>query len=233
MLHVDAGGHLSDLKQTTGTVRVIPPDGKGVQSPCNGASVILYEGDDSYTDFLRYGGRVLEQLLTLETQGVTLTDGRHVKVKVLIGGDMLWLNEEFGLSTCSAKNPCIYCLIKLSNPDDDTPGARSVARAIRTSHAIIPGHFEDYICDCCGKRVTEDARWGPPDATSGLSKDSLDKKRREWQQRHDSQMFSRHPLGWFLPLIRRIPDTLHALLRVTGALFWHTAQKIAIDKKQV
>ena len=142
---------------------------------------------------------------------------------------MMWLNEEMGMASCSATHPCIYCLIKLSKPEPGVAMRRLTEHAVMSSHSVIEGFLESYKCPCCSKDITGPMQHGPD-----IRHNTSDKQRRQaWARTHGSQNFMKHPLFYWLPVTRRIPDVLHSLLRVVEALFWLTAQKHAVDNNKV
>ena len=143
-LLVDVARPLSKKKQTTGIVKVVAHDGKGLNNPLALIIVLLYEGGDDHSGLAKNGEKVRQQLLEMETQGLTLEDGVEVKIKMLLGGDMLMLNNEMGCAWCSAEKPCVWCLINIF----DDPQClreydnRDVKESAKCSHAVIPGFQE-------------------------------------------------------------------------------------------
>lgn len=65
--------------------------------------VQFYEGDDCYEDFIQRAGTVvdgfgflnpktLNVVLSLKKEGLSMDDGRHLKVDIKLGGDMKMVN---------------------------------------------------------------------------------------------------------------------------------------------
>lgn len=52
-------------------------------------------------------GTVVDQLLSLKNEGLTMSDGMHVKVDIKLGGDMQMLNAMWAMCGCSSLYPCI------------------------------------------------------------------------------------------------------------------------------
>ena len=149
------------MKQTTATLKVVPPDGTGANSPLNMDPVLLFEGDDDYEHLSKRGKETFDMLHGIHQRGVQLDDGEQVEIKLLLGGDLKFLVGEMGIAGCSCEKPCVWCLIELKNPAAAAPQPRTVEHAAKCSHSVIPGFLEaGYECPKmgCSSCAAQDGR---------------------------------------------------------------------------
>jgi hypothetical protein len=151
-------------------------------------------------------------------------DGQRVAITFTLGGDLKFLNGVLGLQGASATCPCHICEVtkaelhwskrRHQQKYGCQPVLRTYLRCAQMAHAFGAdvGIIEPYLCPGCNMVITEDDRHEPAEG-KGVA--------RAFGLAHFSQRW-----GCF-PLLRVQPsdlvcDILHALLRLTAAVFWAT-----------
>lgn len=221
-------------------MKVVWHDGKNNQSPTNCRPVIMYEGSDTYQELVARGENLRRQLQHLEENGMNLSDGRHVDIMVMLGGDLAFLSAEMGLAGSSATNPCVWCLVTLQHLNSmdllSSPEVLAKRREVKAScmatHDVLEGFLEPgYECPAegCGAHVHSAGVHGPSIGRSGKVED---RARQAWQRLHNSQKYMCIPWLYFLEWSRRVPDILHITLRLVEAVFDATVMKEITTPRQ-
>ena len=83
--------------------------GDGVNCVQNQRAIGFYLGDDTLAELREHARDLPDQLAKIAEQGITV-NGVHVRIRLLLGGDMKFLNSMCGLQNNSATFPCPFCI---------------------------------------------------------------------------------------------------------------------------
>lgn len=203
---------MGHIQQTAVAFRIMGVGKRGESnSPFTTYTLILYEGDDSYTALSAYTERMIKEMTRLGQEGLTVT-GRDYKFTYFGGGDLKYINAVLGLATCAHRFGCPFCTVtsdRLSETARCMP--RTLERARIMAHDTIgkkcPG------CSCTFDSHNDAKAADPTNET----------QRKAYQTQHQGQRPHGSPL---LPILTKnyIPCILHVMLRLVDHLFSHTVR---------
>ena len=202
-----------DIQQTALTFRILGVAKKGqANSPFTTYTLLLYEGDDSYSALSSYTERLLQEMHELSKNGL-LVDGQQHTFIFFGGGDLKYVNAIMGLATCAHTYPCPYCMetkdgLFLFEPKDrKTP--RTVQGAKMLAHMAKEGK-----CPGCKVDLADEA-------AVQAKVPQNENQRKAYQIEHKGQRPHTAPL---LPIeTKRMPPCiLHVMLRLVDHLFTQT-----------
>ena len=155
-----------------------------------------------------------------------IVDGKHVKIKFWLGGDLKFINAMLSLSGNSSIYPCPCCLVcdrkdseYLFFTRDQLQTARVEDRTIEMiMHHAHVHDAADYDCILC-KHVKKKIKSVSVTSTSLPMVFENDNQRRHWKQLHFNVSPQRRPFFYFIPVSRIVTDILHIELRIIPVLW--------------
>ena len=88
-------------------------EGDGVNTVQNQRALGFYLGDDTHVELQKHAPDLPQQLSQLVHEGVVI-DGTTIKLELLLGGDMKFLNSLIGILNNASHFPCPFCLVHKS-----------------------------------------------------------------------------------------------------------------------
>ena len=171
-------------------------------------TMVVWEGCDDYKQVKAKLAAAVAFLNELKKIGYIDTKIGRIKIKIVGGGDMLWINDCLGLGGFAGRFKCSWC-----EADGDELGGtgqhktRTLKRGHELAHVAPPGTEYPFTCPACAEVVTEAA--DPPDTkAAGL----------KHRNSHFGQNLGCEPIFNIAPMLM-VMCALHALLAVAGSVF--------------
>ena len=171
-------------------------------------TMVVWEGGDDYKQVKAKMHIAIKALNEIKERGFINTKYGEVKVTIVGGGDMLWINDCLGLGGFAGRFKCSWC-----ECDGDELGGtgshetRTLKRGHKLAHVAPPGTEYPFTCPACDEEVTEAA--DPPETKSAGLKH---------RNTHKGQNKGCEPI-FDIPPMRMVMCALHALLAVAGSVF--------------
>ena len=189
----------------------------------------FYLGDDCLSDMKEHMPHIPDILADIQKNGLNIS-GRHLKIKLWMGGDLKFLTAMLAISGNQTIFPCPFCLVcdcktlkQLHLFMEQLKKAGVQARTIEMiqKHAHHHARDEDFDCSLCKK--TKNGPWPVPvRADTPPLVFANDNQRRDWSQCHFSVMANESPFFYCIPVARFIADGLHVELRLEPKVWQYT-----------
>ncbi len=204
-------------------------DWEGLNSPFTSHSLLLFDGKEDWDVILKQAARLQAELQDIRENGFEV-DGKALKVKIIAGGDLKWLNAVAGLSTCAHTYPCPWCLVMLAQLHCVWGELQYVKRTDRNMREYAHLHQDYYeypwTCSGCGEVFVDRAQ------LEGEGQPATNAKRLEFQLKHFGVGWHKYNL-WGCAPEDMVADLLHFNLREVHFMLERTGKRFLLTQDDV